>query len=213
MKNDYFFETKNANVKILDCGANIGMSVLYFKMLYPNSKIIAFEPNPHAFALLKENINQNNLKDVTIYNVGLSDKPGTADFYYLPRDLASLKGSISAHCNEGQLIKITVECLSDYLKETQYDLVKIDVEGAELSILQDLVTTEVLNKSDKYIIEYHHKMKHDASKLSHFLKPFEDYGFEYNLKTTFNKQGQFQDILIYIYKKILAKNVIKKIKT
>ena len=47
-----FVTTKEAPV-ILDCGANIGLSVIYFKQLYPNSKITAFEPDPDVFKVLK----------------------------------------------------------------------------------------------------------------------------------------------------------------
>ena len=42
----YYFESDNDWPTIIDCGSNIGMSVLFFKRLYPQSKIIAFEPDP-----------------------------------------------------------------------------------------------------------------------------------------------------------------------
>jgi FkbM family methyltransferase len=41
---------------IIDCGGNIGLSVLYFKYLFPNSVITVFEPSPPVFEILKENI-------------------------------------------------------------------------------------------------------------------------------------------------------------
>ena len=47
---------------IIDCGANIGVSVVYFKKLFPKSKIIAFEPDPFLFKYLKKNIEKNGLK-------------------------------------------------------------------------------------------------------------------------------------------------------
>src|SRR5436190_6322828 len=46
ISNDYYFKSSPRQPVIIDCGANIGMSVLYFKKLYPQSKIIAFEANP-----------------------------------------------------------------------------------------------------------------------------------------------------------------------
>src|SRR5882724_4195678 len=44
------------NSLILDCGANIGLSVIYFKKLNPSVKVIAFEPDNANFELLKKNI-------------------------------------------------------------------------------------------------------------------------------------------------------------
>jgi hypothetical protein len=42
--NSYYFAAENETPYIIDCGSNIGMSILYFKTLYPNSRILAFEP-------------------------------------------------------------------------------------------------------------------------------------------------------------------------
>src|SRR5690606_6701996 len=61
---------------IVDCGANIGMSVLYFKTLYPESRIVAFEPNPSAFALLEKNVAVNQLDGVSLFNYAISDVEG-----------------------------------------------------------------------------------------------------------------------------------------
>ena len=46
----------NKGSYVIDCGANIGMSITYFKRLYPKSKIIGFEPDPKIFETLKKNI-------------------------------------------------------------------------------------------------------------------------------------------------------------
>jgi hypothetical protein len=48
--NEYYFTAENENPYIIDCGSNIGMSIFDFKMLYPNSRILAFEPGEEAFS-------------------------------------------------------------------------------------------------------------------------------------------------------------------
>ena len=53
----YKFQTDSEIPYILDCGANIGLSVIYFKKLFPNAKIVAFEPDKKIFDYLKFNIN------------------------------------------------------------------------------------------------------------------------------------------------------------
>ena len=72
LSDDYYFETSNPSPLIIDCGSNIGFSVLYFKKLYPLSRLIAFEPNPNTFKLLEKNISQNAIQEVTLYNTALS---------------------------------------------------------------------------------------------------------------------------------------------
>ena len=54
LSNEYYFDTSKSDPKIIDCGANIGMSILFFKKLYPTSSIIAFEPNPYAFQSIRK---------------------------------------------------------------------------------------------------------------------------------------------------------------
>src|SRR5215471_7593686 len=51
----YRFNAKTKRPYIIDCGANIGLSVLYFKQLYPESQIVAFEPDEAVFAVLSRN--------------------------------------------------------------------------------------------------------------------------------------------------------------
>src|SRR5215203_998957 len=48
----YRFETQSDSPVIIDCGANIGLSVIYFKRLFPAARIIAFEADPSVFDVL-----------------------------------------------------------------------------------------------------------------------------------------------------------------
>ena len=49
---------------IIDCGANIGLSVIYLKNLYPDAEIVAFEPDEQNFQLLQKNIASFGFKNV-----------------------------------------------------------------------------------------------------------------------------------------------------
>src|ERR1017187_1001068 len=62
----YCFHADNSAPVILDCGSNIGMSILFFKRLYSNSRITGFEPDPQTFQMLQRNVEQNSLKDVVL---------------------------------------------------------------------------------------------------------------------------------------------------
>src|SRR5690349_11035634 len=54
------------NALILDCGANIGLSVIYLKSICPTARIIAFEPDENNFNLLQKNVDSYNLKNVEL---------------------------------------------------------------------------------------------------------------------------------------------------
>ena len=62
----YFFECRTKRPFIIDCGSNIGLSVLYFKQLFPNSNILAFEPDPILCKYLNQNVRANGLTEIEI---------------------------------------------------------------------------------------------------------------------------------------------------
>lgn len=191
LQKEYNFETSVQSPVILDCGANIGMSVLYFKWKYPDSSIVAFEPNPNSFDLLKKNVIENNLKDVEIYNLGLFDAETMIPFY-IDNNLSSLVGSIIPERGGKRKLEIPAKKLSQYINELgEVDLVKMDVEGAEVNILNDLVEFGALEKVKEYIVEYHHHPGSSNSRLSSFLEKFERHGYNYNIGANFKKIHAF----------------------
>lgn len=199
LSNEYHFDTTKSSPQIIDCGANIGMSILFFKKQYPDCTIMAFEPNPHAFALLERNVTQNNLTNIQLFNIGLSNVDGEIDFF-INENKGTMKGSfISVRGGENK-ISVTTKKLSTFIDVNTFDMIKVDVEGAEIQVLDDLVTQGKLEQSDRYIIEYHHRLNGAKSDFSKFIKHFEDKNYDYNIKANFHKTGSYQDILIDLYK-------------
>ena len=72
IKRIYDFKAVRTDPLIIDGGSNIGMSILYFKRIYPAARIIGFEPDSVIFRILRENVTHNRLKDVTLINAGLA---------------------------------------------------------------------------------------------------------------------------------------------
>jgi hypothetical protein len=68
VKKNYMFNSDNDAPVIIDCGANIGLSTIFFKQIYPKSKIFCFEPDPKIFVMLKHNLTQFNYSDIQIFN-------------------------------------------------------------------------------------------------------------------------------------------------
>jgi len=64
----YKFESESGRPIIYDCGANIGISILYFKRMYPYSKIKAFEADSTISEILMTNLQKNKINDVEVIN-------------------------------------------------------------------------------------------------------------------------------------------------
>ncbi|MBA4854078.1 FkbM family methyltransferase [Emticicia sp. BO119] len=195
---EYKFSAKTSAPVIFDCGANIGMATIFFKWLYPEAIIYAFEPQTKTFEFLQQNIKNNNLSNVHSFNLALSDEEGTISFY--ESDSQNLMGSILEDRVVGMKIEVQTKRLSDFITQ-KIDLMKIDVEGAENLIIKDLVENRLLNKEkvDQIIMEYHHKIPKQKSSMGAFLKPFEDNNFEYQIRTDFHQLDTFQDMLIHFF--------------
>lgn len=199
LSKDYYFGSNQNQERIVDCGANIGMSVLFHKYFHPQAEIIAFEPNPSAFELLEINIRANKLTGVTCIQKAVSENEEPIQFF-VNDDKGSLLSSVRSDRGGQKAINIETTLLSKYLNE-HTALLKIDVEGAEWLILNDLKANAGKLEQVKHIIlEYHHKINGEPSKLCSFLSYFEQCGFEYNIRTHYQNQGDFQDLIIHFYR-------------
>lgn len=171
-KEIYKFFSDKKDPLIIDCGANIGMSVLYFKKIFPQARIIAFEPDPKIFSILKKNTENFGYSDIKLYNNALWDSEKELDFSSEGADA----GRISTE-NEKNIIKIKTLKLSDFLKE-KVDLLKIDIEGAEYTVLKEC--SAGLKNVDKMFLEYH-SFSNEEQKLDEVLAIVRGAGFRYNI--------------------------------
>ena len=125
----YKFKTDSAAPFIIDCGANIGLSVIYFKHLYPNARIVAFEPDEEIFEVLKLNVDTYEFKDVSLHSAAVWNSEGELSF--------QPDGSVGGRLWEGEGAKrVKTVRLKDFLNQ-KVDFLKIDIEGAELEVLRD----------------------------------------------------------------------------
>jgi FkbM family methyltransferase len=204
VQEEYFFKAANPAPRILDCGSNIGMSILYFKNLYPGCSVTGFEPDPVTFEILKGNMEANHIKDVELLNLALFPREGEIDFYVGPADSASLMMSVVPDLVKGNAVKVKTAPLSRFLDQP-VDLVKMDIEGAELDVLHELVEKEKLKLVGAIILEYHHYLQPGISRLGELLKIFEDAGFYYHINSAepvkHEEKGHGQGMIIYARRK------------
>ncbi len=199
----YCFITDNERPFVVDCGSNIGMSVLYFKMLYPQAEVLAFEPYEKAFACLEENMRANGMRGVTLHQKALSNEQGEIDFYFDEDNPGSLIMSTKKERISKNKQVVTSVRLSTYI-ERDVDFLKIDVEGAEVEILEDLSNAGKLHYIKQMVMEYHHHILKDQDVLSQLLALLENAGFGYQIESPSKppyKRRQFQNLLIYAYQK------------
>lgn len=132
---------------IFDVGANVGWYAIQLAhAARDRSRFYCFEPVPRTRATLLRNVGLNKLADrITVFDFGLSDSNGTAEFF-LPEAAGSVAASARNLHPDDQVVKLSVQLqtLDDVVAREQIervDLIKCDVEGAELSVLRGAART------------------------------------------------------------------------
>ena len=186
-------------VTIIDCGSNVGMSILFFKSLWPDARITGIEASSETFAMLKQNV--GNLPGVTLVNRAVSDRRGMISFY---AGSSSLTASTNAFRGGGKEMRVEAVPLSDFI-DGPVDLLKIDIEGGEMAVFAELEASGKLPLIHQLVIEYHHHLQGERGRFSSFLERLERCGFDYDLAAAMSwRPGRFQDILIRARRSALA---------
>ncbi len=144
----YHFQAKTEHPVIIDCGSNIGLSILGFKRQYPKSIIHAFEADSKIADILKNNIRQLNLSDVQVHQNAVWTADESLQF--------ASEGADGGQISQGNESSFKVEGidLARFISRfEQIDFLKIDIEGAETSVLPHIANQ--LHKVDKLFVEFH----------------------------------------------------------
>jgi FkbM family methyltransferase len=146
----YHFECQSPTPLIIDAGAHIGVSTLYFKRIFPAAKILCLEPDGHSVALLRRNIESNKLSEIEVIQSAVADSDGIADFHADGSDGGRLITSRAT----GIYAKCRTVRLSSFINH-QVDLLKLNIEGQEYPVLQDLQANDKLRHIRRIVLEYH----------------------------------------------------------
>lgn len=175
----YYFEAKTPNPNIIDCGGNIGMATLFFKHLYPEAEITVFEPSPEIFEFLKKNIEQNNLKNIKLVQAALYKKTGSISFFSSVKrkdggGSTIIKENILSERKEESVPSVV---LSKYITKP-VDFLKIDTEGSESIIINEIKTAKKLNFIRECVLEYHYNNESTENPLERLLNIFHSNDFQ-----------------------------------
>ena len=180
------------------------MSVLYFKWMFPKARIVAFEPDPPTFELLKRNVEGNHLSDVDLHCEAVGGEAGSVPFHYMEGYAGWLmQSTVMVASPESKTRMVPMVTLSPLIHE-QVDLLKVDTEGSEAEILTELETSGKLRSISRMVIEYHHHMKPGDDNLSRFLGVLESNGFGYMISSIFRTPfttGEFAGLMVGAYRK------------
>lgn len=198
-KNIYEFKPSNSKPIIIDCGANMGLSVLYYSKTFPNAEIFAFEPDQSVLPFLEKNILEQQLTNVTLYKKAVWNKEEVLTFY----TDKNMGGRIGVEYRDQTPIKIQAVRLKDFINQP-IDMLKMDIEGAEYEVLKDCV--EVLHYVNNIFLEYH-SFYNEEQHLDDILRIFKQQGFRYHLKQSFSRGKPFVSRGIVCEKYDMAINV------
>jgi FkbM family methyltransferase len=166
---------------IIDAGANVGMSAIYFANKYKNAKIIAIEPESRNYELLKQNTENytnittikaalwNTSGEVSLFDTGLGN-----DGFMVETNKALLKTSVK---NIKETIKtVTIDEIINEFHIDSIDILKIDIEGSEKEIFESCKSW--VQKTKCIIVELHERMKKGCNKAFYKnIKYFDKIGF------------------------------------
>lgn len=169
----YAFSNTRTRPRILDLGANVGVSVLFFKAMYPNSEIEAFEADPSIFGYLQRNILRNGFTDVQLINSAAWHENAVLQF-----EVEGGDGGRIARSDRDNIVSVTALDISEHMSDKHYDFMKIDIEGAEIDVLSRC--SDKLGNVDNLFVEYHSVMGW-PQQLDRLLRILADAGFRYHI--------------------------------
>lgn len=158
---------------IADVGAHVGYFSMVAAHANPKAKVHSFEPVDQIHARLSVNVRSNGVQNVRLHQAGVSSEPGWADISVrFSGNLLSTGSTLEAAAPDAQLKRIQLLTLDEVFAETKLDLVKIDVEGHEMSVLRG--ARQVLKRDRPTLVM---EALVDAS-LDELIAEFEPLGYD-----------------------------------
>lgn len=200
IKQEYKIKLEFEPRVIVDGGANIGLSSVYFKNKYPDAHIIAIEPDDENFEMLRKNL--AGYPNISLKNAGLwskkmqtrvVDKYGLGKWAMVTEEVTDI-GDDDSSFNTVTMSDIMEEFQIDYI-----DLLKLDIETAEKQLFEDNFK-EWLSRTKVIIIELHDWMQDGCSKpfFKAINETFKNYSF-----------GQMGENTVIVNRDLLPRKIIK----
>lgn len=185
----------------VDIGANIGFfSLLAAKLVGPTGRVIAFEPNPPVFAALMRNAEHNGMGWIETHQVGLFDREGGGTLHVPDKNCgaATMRPSGDDH------VTISLVRLDDVVTGS-VDLIKIDVEGAEVAALRG--ARNVLARCPAVVCEVsEYSLKAMGSSHDELYDLMAERGFTAQIIGPIRRSTLFKDRVFFQYDVLFTKD-------
>jgi FkbM family methyltransferase len=181
--------------RILDLGANIGLSALYFQRAHRHARILAIEADPAIFAMLERNLRENGARDVELLQraawsetTRMTFRPDGADGGRLDDARgASVPGPVHAAAP----FEVETVSVPELLRREPFDIVKMDIEGAERVVLP--ACRDALGEVRGLMVEYHSSPARPQA-LGEILGMLEAAGFRVHVHTGFTSPHPLESV-------------------
>ena len=168
--NIYFKELLKQGMNVIDIGAHIGTYTTFAaEKIGSTGKVISIEPESRNYNQLCQNIELNKFKNVISKNIALSDHAGLQKLYV--SNTYSGRHSLIFKQDENSYSEVQVKTLDSLLEELnvkKVDIIKIDTEGSEISILKGAEKTLKNNPGIKILVAAEHYLS-QAQEVCQFL--------------------------------------------
>ena len=161
----------------IDCGANTGQETLPWAK--KGAEVHAFEPHPACFKVLKEQV--GGFENVHLYEKGVWHKSSKMNLYLMDgagdreaTEASSLVKSKQNVSNE-KFIEVEIIDLVEFINSLgkKVDLVKVDIEGAEVELVQKIIDTKIYKKIGLIVVETHERIPEIAPGIDDLRKQIE----------------------------------------
>lgn len=177
LKEEYKLDIDYSPISIVDAGANIGLTSIFFANNYPNSRIISIEPNSDNFELLK--LNTRPYKNILIKNAGIWSHEATLEVIDAGMGNNSFTVKETKVSSKGTMSGVSIGTIMKECDWEIIDVLKIDIEGSEKIIFENNYN-EWLPLVRTIVIELHDRMNPGASKS--VFKAISNYNFTCEIK-------------------------------
>ena len=177
---DIYKSDMPADPYIIDCGANIGLSILYCYKFYSNATIDAYEPDDLNFKLLTNNVKQLDSAKIKIFKEAIWINNNYISFESSGTQVSKINTEEDEV--EKNITKIKATRLRDLLIK-KVALLKMDIEGAEYEVIKDI--KDKLHLVTFFFIEYHGNFSNQKEILE-ILNIVEEAGFNFYIKEAYN---------------------------
>lgn len=168
--------------QVIDVGANIGMLTLPLARAVGNGRVVSFEPDPVNRARLEEHLEMNRVGNVTVLPFGLGAEAGRSELYKVVDTNSGmnriLTGPVPAHAYPHSTIEVRrLDDLWPELGLDGLDVLKVDVEGFELSVLRGAARTIERHKPVLFIELDDDNLRENGSSAAHLVQWLHDRGY------------------------------------